>query len=93
MKQNTSIGMIGVLTVLFLAAVIALSAVVYGYSDSREKGEWKMHGTMSVMHEDMAEMHREMTRSLSPELKKQMDAMHETCEKYLSDEDASSAMM
>ena len=79
---------------LFLTAVITLSAVVYGYSDSMEKGEIKMHGTMSAMHGGMADLHREMTGSLNPELRKQMDTMHEACEKYIRNEGAgASALM
>ena len=80
MKKNTSKCVIGVLLVLSLTAVIALSAVTYGYSSSREKGQLRMHGMMAAEQEAMEGMHEEMTKGMPPELKSQADRMHEQCE-------------
>ena len=86
MKQHTKVGILGVVAVFALLVIIAVSAAAFGYNNSREKGQLQMHGMMLAGHENMKEMHQEMTRNMGPELKKQLDSMHEKCEKSITDD-------
>lgn len=81
----------GKTTVIFavLSALLLLSvAVVYAHAGSQENTKPTQSFDRTMMDvEEIDEMHDLMTKGLRPELKKQMDIMHEGCISHFKDQD------
>jgi hypothetical protein len=73
--RKTSV--LGIFSALLLVAVAA-GAYAHGQTPESSTSRWNMMGHM-ISLEDMDEMHESMTEGLDPELKEQMDLMHEGC--------------
>lgn len=68
------------IVIAFAAALLSLVAIAYasGTNTNHASG----NNMMDMMGGNrMEQMHKQMTKNLEPELKKQMDEMHEECEK------------
>ncbi|MEK6892056.1 MAG: hypothetical protein AABX25_02615 [Nanoarchaeota archaeon] len=79
--------------VLAVAAVALLSLVTIVYAqENNNKNHVSDNNMMDMMGgKGMDAMHKQMTKNLDPELRNQMDKMHEACKKEMKEgnEDAS----
>ena len=67
---------------VILATVFALAAVAYAHSSNEvSENNWMMD-TLSV--DDMEAIHEEMTKNLDPELRQEMDEMHDSCMSFVN---------
>ena len=81
--------------VLAVAAValFSLAAVAYAQENSN-KNRMPGNDMMDMMGgKGMEQMHRQITKNLDPELREQMDKMHEQCEKLHEDKTFDGGMM
>lgn len=63
------------------AALLSLVAIAYA-QDNKNTNYMAGNDMMGMMSgKEMAVMHKQMTKNLNPELRKQMDNMHEQCKK------------
>jgi hypothetical protein len=75
MKNNS------ILAALVAVLLLVLAVGVYahgGETSDNDVSRWNMMGHMVTLQE-MDEMHEAMTEGLDPELKDQMDLMHDGC--------------
>ena len=79
MKRKTT-AIFGVLSALLLLSV----AAVYAHTGSQENTRSSTGWMMDV--DEMDEMHDLMTEGLDPELKEQMDIMHDACTSHFKEE-------
>ncbi|MEK6983329.1 MAG: hypothetical protein AABX33_02050 [Nanoarchaeota archaeon] len=73
--------------VVAVAAVALLSLIVIAYAqENNNKNHMPDNGVMDMMGgKGMEAMHKQMTKNLDPELREQMDKMHEQCENLHED--------
>src|SRR3989338_5086519 len=78
-----------------VAAVALLSLVAIAYAqENNNKNHMSDNDMMDMMGgKGMNEMHKQMTKNLDPELKGQMDKMHEQCEKLHENEEFGNNVM
>lgn len=80
MKKITIFGMLGTLLLLTFGAVAYAQDnysqnYSYGYGNMQKMHESMLSGNVSI--EEMDAMHDTMTQNINPQLKAQMDAMHD----------------
>jgi len=76
--------------VLSVAVVAVLSLVTIAYAqENNNKNHMPDNDMMDMMGgKAMDAMHKQMTKNINPELRKQMDKMHEACKKNMKENDA-----
>ena len=86
MDKSAKKGIVSLVLALALIALLAFSAAAYGKKSSN--GRMRDIGSMGDMNGNMKDMmggkgmdamHKQMTVNLDPELRNQMDGMHEAC--------------
>lgn len=83
MKRKTTV-IFSVLSALLLLSV----ATVYAHTGSQKNTKsTQSFDRMNVDVEEMDEMHDLMTKGLDPELKKQIDIMHDECTSHFKSQD------
>lgn len=67
------------------AALFSLVTIAYA-QENNNKGHMPDNGMMDMMGgKGMDSMHKQMTKNLDPEIRNQMDKMHEQCEELHDD--------